>query len=165
MFRALALAGALAGVIVACGFHGQGVGPGDGGAASSDGVVTMLADARPSDGAITTNPDAMVDARPADAMHDVGATLDLCTLDALMCGSKGGICKMGTCVITATGNGPIQCPSGMPCLIACEGNGTCAQNIDCAGATSCTIGCDANNTCSNNNPFGTLDQINPGTCP
>ncbi len=156
MLRALAIAAALAGVIVACGFHGQGVGPGDGGVGPGDSGGTPAdgaqppSDARPSDGAIIGGPDAMTDAKTvADgAMTDASASLDLCVLDAGMCILKGGSCKNGACLIPVTTNGPVSCPPSMPCVVECTGNGVCEQNIDCGAATSCTIGCTSNNTCA-----------------
>ena len=135
MVRALVVAGALAGVIVACSFQGQQVGLGGGRDAAID-------DATPSrhDGAVG---DAPADAHPLDAKLDAQTTV-ACTPS--VCGPAGGTCQGGTCVIVGAGN-PIMCPANIPCEVDCIAGGACQNGVSCGAASSCYLRCEAMNAC------------------
>jgi hypothetical protein len=75
-------------------------------------------------------------------------------------GSTGGMCPqqcttcsvaLKTCEIDCTNdacnsNGPLQCPAGYACTIACGALDAC-NDVDCTQATSCTVSCSGHSSC------------------
>jgi len=88
-------------------------------------------------------------------------TIDILTLDASVdanpvnCAAAcdGGVCDGGWCTYSCGAgecqNAPVVCPPGVPCIVACMANGTCAKGVDCTAATACEVRCGGDGSCIN----------------
>lgn len=86
------------------------------------------------------------DTRPVDS--GVDAPPAVC--DPSACGSVGGTCMAGTCVITEPFTGssnPISCPTVGTCEVDCPYDNTCHAGISCSPAATCTMNCEGDHTC------------------
>ena len=86
-------------------------------------------------------PKAGVDAfRPPDAPGDT------CPAQCTTCSVTGKTCNID-CTTTPCNTGPVLCPQGYACTIACGADNACQKGIDCEIAKSCDISCAGRASC------------------
>lgn len=116
--------------LAACSFQAGRVQPRDGGG---------------SDAPIAPAIDAPVDTRSVTI--DGGSAAGC---DPTACGAAGGTCSGTTCTINGAAGGPITCPAGEACDVACPSNNhACRDGLTCSAQADCAFHCTADHVCDN----------------
>ncbi|HEY1547255.1 MAG TPA: hypothetical protein VGG28_05525 [Kofleriaceae bacterium] len=75
-----------------------------------------------------------------------GSTGDMCPAQCTTCSVAGKTCEIDCTNDTCNDNGPLQCPDGYSCTIACGALDSC-NDIDCTKAKACTVSCSGHGAC------------------
>lgn len=76
--------------------------------------------------------------------------------EQVACAASGGSCTANVCVIAATAETAVMCPTGMACRIECTGSGRpCRDGASCGAATDCELRCIGYRACQAGASCGT----------
>lgn len=76
--------------------------------------------------------------------------------EPVACAAADGSCVANVCVIAATAETAVMCPTGMACRIECTGSGRpCRDGASCGAATECELRCIGYRACQSGASCGT----------
>jgi hypothetical protein len=106
-----------------------------------DGFCVVSGSGAQIDAPITGGHDGGSGIKPEDA-----STGDMCPSQCTTCSVADMTCNIDCTTNDCNNNGPVQCPSGYTCTIACGAESSC-NDVDCTNALACTVTCGGRNSC------------------